>query len=139
MKSFYKYLFVALGSKLSPFILFIYCIISFVAGQLHNDMNLFASSGAIITIFGLISMIKFTTIEKYLNKEAIIESSTGVSGPPLSANEEEAYIRASQEAARVRIETELSSELRGIALTIFGTLIWAYGVYIPIFCIQSIT
>lgn len=36
------------------------------------------------------------------------------------------------ETARAKIKIELVSELAGLGLTVFGTLIWAYGVYIPI-------
>lgn len=106
-------------------------MVSLVAAQLLNDMNLFASSGAVMTIFGLISMIKFTTIEKYLNKEQIIAASTGLTGPPLSQSEQE-YVKRSQKHARQRITKELNSELKGISLSILGTLIWAYGAYIPL-------
>jgi hypothetical protein len=83
-------------------------------------MNLFASSGAVMTIFGLISMIKFTTIEKYLNKENIVAASTG---RHLSEEELIAHVKRSQELAKKRIEKELSRELKGISLSVLGTII----------------
>jgi hypothetical protein len=86
-------------------------------------MNLFASSGAVMTIFGLISMIKFTTIEKYLNKENIVAASTGTTGRHLSEEELIAHVKRSQELAKKRIEKELSSELKGISLSVLGTII----------------
>ena len=137
IKSLYNCIFTVLGSKFSPYVLVIYCLSSFVLGQILSDMNLFAASGAIVTIFGLISMIKFTTIEKFINKETIVASSTGVTGPPLSEEEYEAIVKANQEAARIRIEKELKSELKGISLTMVGTLIWAYGVYFPLLFVTN--
>ena len=135
--SFYKILFKILNAKYAPAILILFCIVSLVAAQFLNDMNLFASSGAVMTIFGLISMIKFTTIEKYLNKEQIIAASTGMTGAPLSQSEQEEYVKRSQEQARQRITKELNSELKGISLSILGTLIWAYGAYIPLLGLEN--
>ena len=100
-------------------------------------MNLFAASGAVMTVFGLFSMIQFTTIAKYLNQEAIIAASTGVTGPPLSAEESARLQRENQERARVRLKQELRSELKGISFTILGTLIWAYGAYVPVYELLS--
>ena len=88
-----------------------------------------------MAIFGLFSMIKFTTIEKFLNQEAIAAANTGVTGPPLSQEESEKLQRENVGRARVRLQKELRSELKGIVLTIIGTLISAYGVYVPIFCV----
>ncbi len=85
-----------------------------------------------MTVFGLFSMIRFTTIEKYLNQESIIAASTGVTGKPLSAQESIRIQKENQDRAKVRLKTELRSELKGILFTITGTLIWAYGAYIPV-------
>lgn len=131
MSKLYRFLLQALNSWLSVVMVITCCLVSFYFGQLKEDMNLFAASGAVMTVFGLFSMIRFTTIEKYLNKEAIIASSTGVTGPPLSTEELARIQRVNQEKARVRLKSELRSELKGILFTITGTLIWAYGAYIP--------
>jgi len=96
-------------------------------------MNLFAASGGVMTVFGLFSMIQFTTIEKYLNQEAIVAASTGMTGPPVGPEEAEKIRKKNQEIAKVKLKKELRSELRGISFTIIGTLVWAYGIYIPIF------
>lgn len=98
----------------------------------HEDMSIFAAAGGPITIIGLFSTIKFATIEKYLKREELIANSTGVTGPPLSEDEYKSIVIQSQEAARKRLSLELRSELTGIVLTIFGTLVWAYGAYVPI-------
>ncbi|MDP7806902.1 MULTISPECIES: hypothetical protein [Acinetobacter calcoaceticus/baumannii complex] len=95
-------------------------------------MNLFAASGSILTIFGLFQTIQFTTIERFLNKEAIIHSSTGVTGPPISQEEIERIIAENRKNAKIKLDKELKSEIKGITYTIVGTLIWAYGVYIPL-------
>lgn len=86
-----------------------------------------------MTVFGLLSMIRFTTMEKYLNQEAIIAASTGVTGPPLTAEESERISKENQKRAAIQIKKELRAEIKGIALTIVGTLIWAYGSYVPVF------
>ena len=133
MSKFYRFLLSALNSKFSVFFVLLFCSISFYFGQLNKDMNLFAASGAVMTVFGLFSVIQFTTIAKYLNQEAIIAASTGVTGPPISAEESARLRKVFQERARIQLKKELSSELKGIILTIFGTLMWAYGTYIPAF------
>lgn len=133
MKTFYKFLIDTLKSWITALVVILFCCVSFYMGQLKTDMNLFAASGAVMTVFGLFSMIRFTTIEKYLQQDAIIAASTGVTGPPLSREEAEKLQSANQEAARMRIKKELHSELKGISLTVIGTLIWAYGAYVPIF------
>ena len=74
-------------------------------------------------------MIQFTTIEKYIHQESIIANSTGMTGPPMSEEDAAEYSRKSIEAARVRLKKELKSELKGLAFTVVGTLIWAYGSY----------
>ena len=96
-------------------------------------MNLFAASGGIMTVFGLFSMIQFTTIEKYLNQEAIVASSTGLTGPPVSEEEAVRIKKENQRCAKIKLKRELRSELRGILFTVVGTIIWAYGNYVPIF------
>lgn len=107
-------------------------VASLILMALHNDIALFAAVGGPITIIGLLSTVKFTTIEKYLKREDIIVSSTGVTGPPVSQADAEIIAARSQEATRKRLALELRSELTGIALTVFGTIIWAYGAYLPI-------
>lgn len=114
-----------LNSKYSGAILICFMGVSFWFGQHMRDMNLFAASGGVATVFGLFSLIRFTTIEKYLNQDQIIRSSTGVTGKPLSREESERIQRENIERAGVRIKAELQSELIGIALTVVGTLIWA--------------
>ncbi|MGI9572531.1 hypothetical protein ACRYJU_00480 [Alloalcanivorax xenomutans] len=133
MKKLYRFLLKALNSWASIVFVVVYCIASFFLGQRCNDMNLFAASGAVVTVFGLFSMIRFTTIEKYLNQERIAAASTGVTGPPLSADDAKRLAKENQEKARVRLEQELRSELKGISFTIVGTLIWAYGSYVPVY------
>lgn len=131
MNKLYRFLLNALNSWFSVVFVVACCMISFYFGQLRDDMNLFAASGAVMTVFGLLSIIRFTTIEKYLSQEAIVAASTGVTGPPLSAEESARVQRENQERARIRLKQELHSELKGISFTITGTLIWAYGAYIP--------
>lgn len=133
MNKFYHFLLNALNSWVSILFVITYCMVSFYFGQFHKDMNLFAASGAVMTVFGLFSLIRFTTIEKYLNQKTIIAKSTGVTGPPLSAEEAAQIKKESQKKAQKRLKQELRSELKGILFTIIGTLIWAYGGYIPIY------
>lgn len=133
MKSFYRLMLRALNSGVSVFAVIAYCAVSFLLGQAANDMNLFAASGAVMTIFGLFSMIRFTTIEKYLQQESIIANSTGITGPPLSSGEAAKITKENQDRARLRLRQELRSEIQGILLSVAGTVIWAYGVYVPVF------
>lgn len=128
-----KFLLLALNSTASLIALICFCGLSFYLGQKHHDMNLFAASGGAMTVCGLFSLIRFTTIEKYVNQDSIAARSTGLSGPPVTAEEAEKIRAQNIAAARVRIAAELRSELAGIALTIAGTLIWAYGSYVPQF------
>ncbi|HDT5863985.1 TPA: hypothetical protein QHB43_003937 [Aeromonas hydrophila subsp. hydrophila] len=132
MNKIYRFMLTALNSWFSIAFVLVYCIASLYFGQANSDMNLFAASGAVMTVFGLFSMIQFTTIEKYLNQESIIAASTGVTGPPLTQEQYEIIQRENIERAKIKISRELHSELKGIAFTITGTLIWAYGTYIPV-------
>ena len=86
-----------------------------------------------MTVFGLLSLIRFTTIEKYLNQDTIIAGSTGLTGPPVSEEAAKRWKEKNIADAKVRIKKELRAEAKGIVLTIVGTLIWSYGVYLPIF------
>jgi len=132
MNKLYRFLLNSLNSWFSVVLVVIFCFVSFYFGQAYKDMDLFSASGAVMTVFGLFSMIRFTTITKYLNQEAIIAASTGVTGPPLSSEESARIKKENQERARVRLKAELRSELKGILFTVTGTLIWAYGSYVPI-------
>lgn len=107
-------------------------VASFILMFLKNDIALFAAAGGPITIIGLLSTVKFTTIEKYLKREELIVTSTGMTGPPVSQADSEIIAARSQEATRQRLALELRSELTGIGLTVFGTILWAYGAYLPI-------
>ncbi|MCT9204174.1 hypothetical protein KTH23_19680 [Acinetobacter baumannii] len=87
-----KILLTILRSKLSIYVIGLFILGSLIASKISGDMNLFAASGAVLTIFGLFQTIQFTTIEKFLNQDAIVHSSTGVTGPPLSVEESERII-----------------------------------------------
>jgi hypothetical protein len=132
MKGFCKFFLLALKSKISLVILVVFCVASFYFGQVRSDMGVFAASGGVLTVCGLLSLIRFTTIEKYLNQDNIVAQSTGLTGPPLSKERAKKLSEQNIAAARIRIEAELRSELAGIALTVVGTLIWAYGSYVPV-------
>ncbi|MDC5526106.1 hypothetical protein NRA72_18535 [Acinetobacter baumannii] len=127
-----RFLQIILRSKFSIYVIVVFIISSLIASIVTGDMNLFAASGSILTIFGLFQTIQFTTIERFLNKEAIIHSSTGVTGPPISQEEIERIIAENRKNAKIKLDKELKSEIKGITYTIVGTLIWAYGVYIPL-------
>jgi hypothetical protein len=127
-----KILLTILRSKLSIYVIGLFILGSLMASKISGDMNLFAASGAVLTIFGLFQTIQFTTIEKFLNQDAIVHSSTGVTGPPLSVEESERIINENRKKAKIKLEKELKSEIKGISYTIIGTLIWAYGIYLPI-------
>ncbi len=85
-----------------------------------------------MTVFGLLSLIRFTTFEKYLNQDSIVAHSTGLTGPPLSKEAAEQWQEKNIAAARIRIRKELRAEAKGVILTVVGTLIWAYGAYVPL-------
>ncbi|KWB00379.1 hypothetical protein AWU48_05470 [Acinetobacter baumannii] len=127
-----KILLTILRSKLSIYVIGLFILGSLIASKISGDMNLFAASGAVLTIFGLFQTIQFTTIEKFLNQDAIVHSSTGVTGPPLSVEESERIINENRKKAKIKLEKELKSEIKGISYTIICTLIWAYGIYLPI-------
>lgn len=95
-------------------------------------MNLFASSGAIISVFGLLYTIKYTTLKKLSNQEAEVSSRSGVTGPPLTEEEYNKIVEANLKQARIDVREELKSEILGVGLAIFGTFVWAYGGYITI-------
>lgn len=132
MKRFRTILLKILGAKTSIAILCVFCGASFLFGQYLNDMNLFASSGAIISVFGLLYTIKFTTLKKLSNREAEINSRSGVTGPPLSSEESQKIREENLAKARVEVREEIKAEVLGVGLTVFGTIIWAYGGYIKI-------
>lgn len=120
----------ALNSGITALGIIIFVAASFYVGQHYSDMNIFAASGAIATTYGLLLMIQFTTIDKYIQQEAIIANSTGMTGPPMTQQQVEEYSKRNIAAARIRIQQELKSELKGLGFTIAGTLIWAYGSYL---------
>jgi hypothetical protein len=132
MKKFRSLLLSALGAKTSLFLLVVFCLLSFIFGQALGDMNLFASSGAIISVFGLLYTIKYTTLKKLSNKEAEIASRTGVTGPPLTQEESKKIVEENLRKARIEVREELKAETLGVGLAIFGTFVWAYGGYIKI-------
>jgi hypothetical protein len=81
-----------------------------------------------------LSLIRFTTIEKYRNQDAIAGRSSGLTGPLVPDAKKAEQLRDKNiAAAKIRIKAELRSETKGILLTVIGTLIWAYGAYVPIF------
>ena len=86
-----------------------------------------------MTVFGLLSLIQFTTIENYLNYDTIIARSTGLTGPPLSEEAAKLWKERNIAAARIRIRAELKAETKGTALTVIGTIICAYGACVPLF------
>lgn len=130
MENFLRFLIKMFDSWGSALAIVIFCIASFYWGERTDDMNLFASSGGLMTVFGILSTVRFSTMEKYLEREAIIRRSTGLTGPPVSSEEAKKIQAANQEIARRRITKELRSELRGLTLTIIGTFIWSYGAYL---------
>lgn len=127
-----RFLLIILRSKFSIYVIGTFIIGSLIASKITGDMNLFAASGSILTIFGLFQTIQFTTIERFLNQKTIIQNSTGVTGPPISQEESERITLENRKKAKIKLEKELKSDIKGITYTIVGTLIWAYGVYIPI-------
>lgn len=132
MKKFRHCLLKILGAKTSIALLVVFCILSFSFGQAFNDMNLFASSGAIISVFGLLYTIKFTTLKKITSRSAEVASRGGVTGGPISAEEGERIRKENLAKAEIAVREEIKAEILGVALTILGTFIWAYGSYIKI-------
>lgn len=132
MHTIAKLLSTMLKSKASIYVIAVFILGSLIASKISGDINLFAASGAILTIFGLFQMIHFTTIERFLNQDTIVQNSTGVTGPPISHEEYEVIVAENRKKAKEKLERELKSEIKGIICTILGTLIWAYGIYLPI-------
>lgn len=120
-----------LDSKLSLLALLTVVGVSFYLGQTKEDMSIFAASGAWLTVFGLFSIIRFTTIEKHLKQADIIALSGGVTGPPVSEEKAKEIEAENMCAAGNRLRQELRSEIIGVFLTVVGTVIWAYGGYLP--------
>ena len=112
-------LYSCINNKYAAIVLSLYSSVSFVFGQLVENMDLFASSGAVITIFGIISMSKFTTLTRYFSQENI----------ELDKNEMCDIGAENKNSDQINVY----SELKGLELIIIGTLIWAYGGYIPLF------
>ena len=118
-KILYKMLYSCMSNKYAAIVLVLYSLASFVFGQLIENMAIFASSGAVITIFGIISMSKFTTLTRYFSQENI----------ELDKNE----VCDSETEQENSNQVNVYSEFKGLELTIIGTLVWAYGGYIPLF------
>ncbi len=118
-KFLYKMLYSCMSNKYAAIVLVLYSSVSFIFGQLVENMDLFASSGSIITIFGIISMSKFTTLTRYFSQENI----------ELDNNEICDFEVVQKDSNQIN----LYSELKGLELIIIGTLVWAYGGYIPLF------
>lgn len=131
MDQFCRLLLAMLDSKISLLALLIVVVVSFYLGQTKEDMSIFAASGAWLSVFGLFSIIRFTTIEKHLKQDAIIALSGGVTGPPVSEEKAKEIEAENMCAAGTRLKQELRSEIFGVFLTVVGTVIWAYGGYLP--------
>ncbi|MBP6020797.1 MAG: hypothetical protein KA735_15025 [Burkholderiaceae bacterium] len=129
MRFFVRCIIKTFDSWISAGLIVLFCAFSFYIGKHSSDMNLFAASGGVMTIFGLLSMARFSTMEKYLQQEEIIQRSSGVTGPPLADGESEKIAARNRAAARIRIQKELYSDFRGLFLTVAGTIVWAYGQY----------
>lgn len=140
---------VAINSRGSYIRIISFCLFNFCLSIIFNDMNIFASSGSLMTIFGLLCMIRFSTIDKYLKHDEIILEmavrnepvqptlpamlpSLQLTFPTILSMEEarQSALRA-EKASRLEQEyrEELKAEFAGIWFTIVGTLIWAYGSY----------
>ena len=113
-------LYSCMSNKYAAVVLVLFSSFSFAFGQLAENMDLFASSGAVITIFGIVSMSKFTTLTRYFSQQNI----------ELGKNEKICDFDAEQKNSE---QINVYSELKGLELIIIGTLIWAYGGYIPLF------
>ena len=53
-----------LNSSISAAVLVLFCVLNFYLGQLHRDMNLFASAGGLMTVFGLLSLVPISPPSK---------------------------------------------------------------------------
>lgn len=122
----------ALRSRLFAAVLVIYCAASFYLGQMYADMSLFAASGSIMSACGLLSLIRFTTIEKYIHQDATIDARQKGVDPILTRGEEVQKNRQRISPARIRIKSEIHAEVIGIVLIIVGAFISAYGSYVPL-------
>ena len=103
-------------SKHAPIFLMLFTAASFLIGQQLNDMTIFSSSGAVVTVSGIFFMVKFTSIKEYRH----------IHDSPDEVFEE------TSELKEKRLKSEIENEIRGIVMSVLGTIIWAYGSYIPI-------
>jgi len=88
----------------------------------EGNLNLFASSGAVISLLGLLLTIKHTTIFlSSLPPEQAYRircSDAGVFGSPVT------------DANVAQVKNILSDEKFGVGLMWAGTIIWAYAAYL---------
>ena len=66
---------------------YLYSNLLYGLSQTYNSTIFFSASGGFLTIFGLFLMVRFNIVEKFINQESIVLSSSGVTGPPLSVEE----------------------------------------------------
>lgn len=123
----------ALRSKCFATVLAIYCAASFYLGQMYADMSIFAASGSIMSACGLLSLIRFTTIEKYIHQDATIDARKKGVDPVLTQAEEIQKSKQHISPARMRVKSELHAEVIGIVLIVVGAFISGYGSYVPLF------
>ena len=131
-KEIAKAILATLNSGLADTLIMLLAFFSFYLGQESENMAIFSASGGVMTVFGLLKMIKFSTLEQYLKMEETIKSVTGMTGPPTGPGEENKTRKAAQERKRRDLEKQLGTEFKGITLTVFGTLTASYGSFIPI-------
>lgn len=132
-KFFARLLLATLNSGFADTFVMLLACYSFYQGQVNEEMSIFAAAGGPMTVFGLLKMIRFTTIEKYLASEKTVQQQTGMTGPLVGPGQEEAIRKTAQLRMREKLRKELNSEFWGIFLTVAGTLIASYGSFNPVF------
>lgn len=105
-------------------------ILGFLLGFFSGNAGLFASFGAVVTIMGLLLLIEskaITNLEEF-KREVIKDLGVGTTSSVDSLSPDEI------DKASDNIRRQMQRETTGVIISIIGTLVWAFGEYVPTLC-----
>lgn len=117
-----------LNSKYLIPIIYFFIVCSLLISFYSNNPNWLSASGGVLAIIGLLITIKTSTLYRATNLYFLVSASNR---DPAAVEDPFMFGHLTEKEKKDKITKELKTELRGIKLTVFGTLVWAYGFLLP--------
>lgn len=134
MEFFSKLLIKFISIKLFSFYLLFFIFVSYLISSLNDDPNYFSASGGVATILGLLMLIRYSTLEHVIDIQHAVTSRHQKHFGFADKFTSETTIQENN----IKVKNEISIEIKGLIITMLGTLIWAYGFCIPLIPTESI-